>query len=80
MCVTCVAHSRTEELAKAATCARDMRALQHLALNVHVKHSYPPCSSVVKAFAHGAMGRRINSSWRGPIEVFLVPASAPQLV
>ena len=31
--------SRTEELAKAGTCARDRRALQQLALNVHVKHS-----------------------------------------
>ena len=33
-----------------------------------------------RAFAHGAMGRRIDPSWRGPIELFLVPASAPQLV
>ena len=38
------------------------------------------CSSVVRAFAHGAMGRRINPSWSGPIELFLVPASAPRLV
>ena len=30
--------SRTEELAKASTCAHDRRALQQLALNVHVKH------------------------------------------
>ena len=28
-----------EEPAKAGTCARDRRALQQLALNVHVKHS-----------------------------------------
>ena len=35
------------------------------------------CSSVVRAFAHGAMGRRIDPSWGGPIELFLVPASAP---
>ena len=34
------------------------------------------CSSVVRAFAHGAMGRRIDPSWAGPIELFLVPASA----
>ena len=34
-------------------------------------------SSVVRAFAHGAMGRRIDPSWGGPIELFLVPASAP---
>ena len=38
------------------------------------------CSSVVRAFAHGAMGNRIDPSWGGPIELFLVPASAPQLV
>ena len=38
------------------------------------------CSSVVRAFAHGAMGRRIDPSWSGPIELFLVPASAPRLV
>ena len=31
--------SRTEEPAKAGTCARDRRSLQQLALNVHVKHS-----------------------------------------
>ena len=30
------------------------------------------CSSVVRALAHGAMGRRIDSSWGGPIELFLV--------
>ena len=38
------------------------------------------CSSVVRAFAHGAMGHRIDPSWSGPIELFLVPASAPRLV
>ena len=38
------------------------------------------CSSVVRAIAHGAMGRRIDPSWGGPIELFLVPASAPLLV
>ena len=37
------------------------------------------CSSVVKAFAHGAMGRQIDPSW-WTIELFLVPASATQLV
>ena len=31
--------SRTEEPAKAGTCARDKRAIQQLALNVHVKQS-----------------------------------------
>ena len=28
------------------------------------------CSSVVRAFAHGAMGRRIDPSWGGHIELF----------
>ena len=37
------------------------------------------CRFVVRAFAHGAMGRRIDPSWGGPIELFLVPASAPRL-
>ena len=31
--------SWTEEPVKAGTCARDRRALQQLALNVHVKHT-----------------------------------------
>ena len=38
------------------------------------------CSSGVRAFAHGAMDRRIDPSWGGSIELFLVPASAPRLV
>ena len=37
------------------------------------------CSSVVRAFAHGDMGHRIDPSWGKPIELFLVPASAPRL-
>ena len=45
--------SRTEEPAKVGTCARDRRALQQLALNVHVKHSdllvLVPASGVTKA-------------------------------
>ena len=36
------------------------------------------CSSVVRAFAHRAMGRRIDPSWGGPIELFLIPACAPR--
>ena len=36
--------------------------------------------SVVKTFAHGAMGRRIDPSWGGSIELFLVPSSSPRLV
>ena len=31
---------------------------------------------MVRAFAHGAMGHRIDPLWGGPIELFLVPASA----
>ena len=38
------------------------------------------CRSMVRAFTHGAMGRRIDPSWGGPIELFLIPASAPRLV
>ena len=38
------------------------------------------CSSVVRVFAHGAMGRQIDPSWGGPIELFLVSASAPRLM
>ena len=41
-----------------------------------ILHGGARCSSVVRAFAHGAMGRRIDPSWGGPIELFLVPASA----
>ena len=37
------------------------------------------CSSVVRTFAHGAMGRRIDSSLGGPIELFLVPTSVSRL-
>ena len=33
---------------------------------------------MVTAFAHGVMGRRIDPSWGGPIELlFLVAATAP---
>ena len=28
---------------------------------------------MVRAFVHDAMGRRIDPSWGGPIELFLVP-------
>ena len=38
------------------------------------------CSSVVRVFAHGVMGHRIDPSGSRPIELFLVPASAPRLV
>ena len=35
---------------------------------------------MVRAVAHGVMGRRIDPSWVGPIELFLVPNSDPRLV
>ena len=35
---------------------------------------------MVRAFTHGAMGCQIDPSLGGPIELFLVPASAPRLV
>ena len=31
---------------------------------------------MVRVFAHAMMGRRIDPLWGGPIELFLVPASA----
>ena len=34
---------------------------------------------MVRSFAHGAMGRRIDPSWVGPIELFLVLASAERV-
>ena len=40
----------------------------------------PNSRSVVRAFAHGAMGRRIDPSWGGPIELILVSASASRSV
>ena len=45
-----------------------------------IDHQGARCSSVVRAFARGAMGRRIDPSWGGPSELFLVTASAPRLV
>ena len=35
---------------------------------------------MVRAFAHGAIGCRIDPSCGEPIELFLVPASGPRLV
>ena len=36
--------------------------------------------TLVRAFAHGVMGRLSDPSWGGPIELFLVPPSSPRLV
>ena len=47
-------------------------------LSLHI--SGARCSSVVRAFAHGVMDRRIDPSWGGPIDLFLVSTSAPRLV
>ena len=38
------------------------------------------CISVISVVAHGVTGRRIDPSCGEPIELFLVPASAPRLV
>ena len=35
---------------------------------------------MVRAFAHGAMDRRIDPSWGGLIDLFLVPASSTTVV
>ena len=35
---------------------------------------------MVRVFANGAMGHRIDPSWGEPTELFLIPASASQLV
>ena len=35
---------------------------------------------MVRVFAHGAMDLQIDPSRGGPIELFLIPASAPRLV
>ena len=48
--------------------------------NIPVFVNRARCSSVVRAFAHGAMGRRIDPLWCRPIELFLVPSNAPRLV
>ena len=37
-------------------------------------------SVIVMFFSVCSVGRRIDPSWGGPIELFLVPASAPRLV
>ena len=58
-----------------------MECAQHIIYGYMVKSHYMGSwLTVVKVFAHGAMGRRIDPSWSGPIELFLIPASAPRLV
>ena len=53
---------------------------QHISAYGIVEGVLKTFNSVVKAFAHGVMGRRIDPSWGEPIELFLVPASALRLV
>ena len=43
--------------------------------NKHSQSEGARCSSMVRAFAHGVMGRWIDPSSGRPIELFLVPAS-----
>ena len=62
------------------TSSRDVHRRSVLPIKRHGQTGGAGCSSVVRAFAHGAMGRRIDPSWGGPIELFLVPASASRLV
>ena len=51
-----------------------------LGMRSQIRDRRARCSSVVRVFAHGAMGRGIDPSWGEPIELFLFPASAPRLV
>ena len=62
---------------------KEVNVLFNDALNWEKRYSYlywSRCSSVVKSFAYGSMGRRIDLSLGGPNELFLVPASVPRLV
>ena len=47
------------------------------ALNLRFLAIIQACSSVVRAFTHGVMGRWIDPSRVGHTELFLVLASAP---
>ena len=51
-----------------------------LALVLYKHVTIPLLCVMVRAFANDAMGHQIDPSWGGPIELFLVPASAPRLV
>ena len=72
---------RTYVLYICIACIVCMYVRMYVCICVYLKwQSGARCRSVVRAFAHGAMGRRIDPSWSEPIELFLVPASAPRLV
>ena len=66
----------TIQIAREETRCRHMGYSFRLAVRVLLYEGAGRSSEV----AHGAMGRRIDPSWGGPIELFLVPASAPRLV
>ena len=51
-------------------CYEDSETSLYTNPGTHVFLSH--CSFVVRAFAHGAMGRRVDPSCGGPIELFLV--------
>ena len=57
-----------------------LRGIKKSEVSGHFSSMGARCSSMVRAFAHGAMGRRIDPSWGGHIELFLFPASVPRLV
>ena len=48
-------------------------------LSVLLNKTFPSCL-IEQDVAHGAIGRHIDPSWTGPIELFLIPASTPRLV
>ena len=85
----CRLHRRDrEDMYQFETLYQDCQSLARHRRSYNFANSFPNHSSNGgsgtqlrgRAFAHGAMGRRIDPSWGGPIELFLVPASAPRLV
>ena len=54
------------------------RTHTHTHTRTHTHTQGARCSSIVRAFAHGAMGRGIYPSWWIYVELILVPASASQ--
>ena len=70
----------TIQIAREETRCRHMGYSFRLAVRVLLYEGAGRSSEVAHEVAHGAMGLRIDPSWGGPIELFLVPASAPRLV
>ena len=78
-----VVHTKHPLLIEKNKCGDDVIAMDINPFTFQVSlvcYSGARCSSVVRAFAHGAMGCRIDPSRGEPIELFLVPDSAPRLV